>query len=137
MGGSCSRKRDEQEVEGVELSPESGRLSRSVSLRWPVRYPSFNHGEGVGSMAGLHPSLLELSVQVLCQVRGAGEAALKEGFFEPYFNLTRILWQVYFVSFEYWYVASMYIVLRLCSTILRWFIVLYAQLRVIEYRLRN
>lgn len=66
MGGSCSRKRDEAGNDSDEPSPEPGRLS--ISLRWPVKHFSLNHGEENGSSAGQYPTLLEMSIQVVCQV---------------------------------------------------------------------
>ena len=73
MGGACSRKRDQSEQETDDgQGSRSGRLSRSISLRWPVKA-----SKGVESLAsqgsGAHgartpPSLLEISVRQIVKV---------------------------------------------------------------------
>lgn len=71
MGGACSRKREQTEQETEEAQRgSSGRLSRSISLRWPVK-PATTLEAEVSLKHGLlsSPSLLELAIRELCQVQ--------------------------------------------------------------------
>jgi hypothetical protein len=71
MGGACSRKREQGDAQnegGMHEGPR-GTLSRTISLRWPLKVPTIQKSESFakhGSWSA--PSLLELSVQALCQV---------------------------------------------------------------------
>jgi hypothetical protein len=74
MGGACSRKREQSEPETDDgQGSRSGRLSRSISLRWPVKAP-----QGLEPLASLGsgphgartpPSLLEICVRQIVKVR--------------------------------------------------------------------
>ena len=68
MGGACSRKRDQHTVEADcdAQSSRSGRLSRSVSLRWPVKPPQAPEALVAGRAP---PSLLEICVRETVKVR--------------------------------------------------------------------
>jgi hypothetical protein len=70
MGGACSRKREQGDAQnegGMHEGPR-GTLSRTISLRWPLKVPTIQKSESFakhGSQSA--PSLLELSLQALCQ----------------------------------------------------------------------
>jgi hypothetical protein len=72
MGGACSRKREQGDPENEEVEIHAGpvgKLSRSISLRWPLKLTTMQKSE---SFTKHHsslstPSLLELSVQAFCQ----------------------------------------------------------------------
>jgi hypothetical protein len=70
MGGACSRKQEQGDAQnegGMHEGPR-GTLSRTISLRWPLKVPTIQKSESFakhGSWSA--PSLLELSVQALCQ----------------------------------------------------------------------
>lgn len=70
MGGACSRKRDQHTVEADDgQSSRSGRLSRSVSLRWPVKPPQVLETLASGPHgARPPPSLLEICVREIVKV---------------------------------------------------------------------
>jgi len=70
MGGACSRKRDQNTVEADDgQSSRSGRLSRSVSLRWPVKPPQALETLAVGAhRARAPPTLLEICVREIVKV---------------------------------------------------------------------
>eukprot|EP00252_Welwitschia_mirabilis_P007648 TRINITY_DN1924_c0_g1_i5.p1 TRINITY_DN1924_c0_g1~~TRINITY_DN1924_c0_g1_i5.p1 ORF type:complete len:201 (-),score=35.24 TRINITY_DN1924_c0_g1_i5:73-675(-) len=66
MGGTCSRKRDEQDAAEDLQRGGSGRSSRNFSFRWPVN-PFVRLPSDVGKTTGKAPSLLELSIQKICE----------------------------------------------------------------------
>lgn len=72
MGGACSRKRDQYTVEAAATddgqSSRSGRLSRSVSLRWPVKPLETLAASGAHG-ARAPPTLLEICVREIVKVR--------------------------------------------------------------------
>lgn len=74
MGGACSRKWEQGDPENEEVGIDAGpvgKLSRSISLRWPLKLTTMQKSESFTKNRGSlsTPSLLELSVQALCQVK--------------------------------------------------------------------
>lgn len=74
MGGACSRKREQGDPENEEVGIHAGpvgKLSRSISLRWPLKLTTMQKSESFTKHRGSlsTPSLLELSVQAVCQVK--------------------------------------------------------------------
>lgn len=72
MGGACSRKREQGDPENEEVGIHAGpvgKLSRSISLRWPLKLTTMQKSESFTKHCGSlsTPSLLELSVQAFCQ----------------------------------------------------------------------
>lgn len=70
MGGACSRKREQTEQETDDANRgRSGRLSRSISLRWPVK-PTLAIEAPVSVKQGPRPppSLLDMCVREVAQV---------------------------------------------------------------------
>lgn len=80
MGSACSRRRDQLEIEGLDSQSEvSGGLSRNISLRWPVKQPSFGNEQELVLKAGEHPTLLDIAVRHTCQVLDRFEVNICNG----------------------------------------------------------
>ena len=71
MGGSCSRKRSQQENDGDEFQRfVSSNFGSGHSFKWPHKPSSFNNHVDIQNDSSMKiPSLLELSVQKACEVR--------------------------------------------------------------------